>query len=96
MGKCNLEPEKVAQVLDMLKSTDRFTDNAISIAVGVSPKTVKKLRLVTKHDEEMNGPFFSQRLYKVSITELMEICLDPSFDPSPATTKVQDDCLVQA
>jgi hypothetical protein len=36
MGKRNLEPEKVAQVLDMLKSTDRLTNNAISIAVGVS------------------------------------------------------------
>jgi hypothetical protein len=86
MGKRNLEPEKVAQVLDMLKSA---TNNAISIAVGVSAQTVKKLR--TKHDEEMNGPFFSQRLDKVSHTELMNICLDPSFDPSPATTKVRDD-----
>jgi hypothetical protein len=62
MGKRNLEPEKVARVLDMLKSAGRLTDNAISIAVGVSAQTVKKLR--TKHDEEMNGPFFSQRLDK--------------------------------
>jgi len=86
MGKRNLEPEKVAQVLDMLKSAN---NHAISIAVGVSSQTVKKLR--TKHDEEMNGPFFSQRLEKVSHTVLMNICLDPSFDPSPATTKVRDD-----
>ncbi len=75
MGKRNLEPEKVAQVLDMLKSAGRLTDNAISIAVGVSAQTVKKLRTKHDSDEEMNGPFFSQRLDKVSHTELMNICL---------------------
>ena len=83
-----LEPDKVAAVLDMLKRPG-LTNNAIGGALGVDPKTVKKLR--TKHDEEMNGAFFSQRLYEVSHEELMKICLDPSFDPSPNTTKVRDD-----
>jgi hypothetical protein len=88
-GHDSLDPEKRGKVLEMLKSAGHLTDNAISKDVGVSAKTVKKLR--TKHDEEMNGPFFSQRLNKVSPEELMNICQDPSFDPSPATTKVRND-----
>ena len=79
-----LEPDKVAAVLDMLKRPG-LTNNAIGGALGVDPKTVKKLR--TKHEEEMNEAFFSQRLREVSHEELMKICLDPSFDPSPNTSK---------
>ncbi len=44
-----------------------------------------------KHNEGLNGSFFSQRLKNVSHEVLMRICQDPSYDPAPDTTKLRYD-----
>jgi hypothetical protein len=89
MGKKRIEPDKVALILDMLKTDPHRALNSIANSAGVDSKTVKKLKV--EHDEELNGHFFSERLKSVSHDELMRICQDRSYDPAPDTTKVRDD-----
>jgi len=89
MGKKRIEPDKVALILDMLKTDPHRALNSIADSAGVDSKTVKKLKV--EHDKELNGHFFSERLKSVSHDELMRICQDRSYDPAPDTTKVRDD-----
>jgi hypothetical protein len=73
----------------MLRTSNHLTNAAISRLTGVSGPTVKRLRNVL--DAEINGEFFVQRLHGVTATMCVEVCKDASYDPAPATTKVQGD-----
>jgi hypothetical protein len=84
-----IESETVAVILGMLKTGPHRSLISIVIAASVDPKTFKKYKV--KHDQELNGHFFSQRLKSVSYDELMRICQDQSYDPAPDTTKVLDE-----
>ena len=85
-----LPPEKVSEILEMLKKKDPpCSIFAISGATGVARKTVSALK--KKFDEEINGPFYEERLKEISAEYLVKICRDASYDPAPDTTKLQDD-----
>jgi DNA-binding Lrp family transcriptional regulator len=84
-----LSPEIRAIVENKLRSSGHLTNAAIARETGVSAPTVKKIR--KELDVEINGEFFEQRLRTVSANVLIAVCKDPSYDPAPATTKVQDD-----
>ncbi len=88
-GRKRIDPETVSEILVMLKTNPDRPLASIAQDAGVDPKTVKKIKI--KHDEELNCPFFSQRLKDVSHEVLMRICQDPSYDPAPDTTKLRDD-----
>ena len=81
-------PQKKTQIVELLK------DDALSIAdiaktAAVDPKTVAKLK--RKRQDEINGPFYSERLKAISAADLLKIAQDSAYDPSPDTTKVKDD-----
>jgi hypothetical protein len=88
-GRKCIDPETVSEILVLLKTNPDRPLASIAQDAGVDPKSVKKIKI--KHDEELNGPFFSQRLKDVSHEVLMRICQDPSYDPAPETTKLRDD-----
>ena len=84
-----LDPEKESKVIAMLKDSAAHTDAEIGRAADVAPATVKKIK--ARIDVQLNGDFFEQRLKGKSAKDMMMICKDPSYDPSPATTKVHGD-----
>jgi hypothetical protein len=85
-----LSAAKKSVVLQMLKDpTAAFSIAEIACASGACTKTVRKFR--AELDAEINGEFYAQRLKDISPSDLMKICKDESYDPSPATTKVQGD-----
>ncbi len=65
-----------AEQLQLLRSNPDRPLAFIAQDAGVDPKTVEKIKI--KHNEELNGPFFSQRLKDISHEVLMRICQDPS------------------
>jgi hypothetical protein len=85
----SLGQEKVSEILEMLKNPAHSSNAKIAHDAGVSAASVSKLR--KKLDEEINGPFFVQRLKNCSAPELVNVCRDPSLDPAPDTTKLLND-----
>jgi len=80
--------QKVTQIVDLLRN-DALSAAAIARTAAVDSKTVAKVK--RKYQDEINGPFYSERLKAISAACLLKIAQDSAYDPSPDTTKVKDD-----
>jgi hypothetical protein len=83
-----LTTEQVSGIKEMLKDKAR-TNADIARNAGVDACTVATLK--RKFVEEINGPFYLERLQHVSAEDLSKIAQDSSYDPAPETTKVVND-----
>ena len=85
----NLRAEKRAHIIVLFNGTPDANDTNIARQAGVAACTVKKIR--KEVGVQIDGGFFKQRLKNKSASDLIQICMDDSYDVNPATTKVRND-----